>query len=162
MKKRVHLALLAMLIVTAMLMAAACADSTPAPVPSPSPETKLSPSPMVETPIVEVEPTTGLTPGEAIEGFVEGSVVEVAKLPEKVTAAIKKEYADAAIKSASYATYENKQTYKVVIQQGKDEATQEVYVTADGQIIPAKATAASPSPAADGTNAPAAGLETGK
>lgn len=162
MKKRVSLAVTAMLILTAMVMAAGCADSNPTPATSPTPHISLSPSPVAETPII-VEPDMA-TPdaGQVIQGFVEGAVVEVTQLPQKVTDAIKKEYADATVKSASYATYENQQTYRVVIQRAEDDATEEVYVTADGVVIPAKATAASPSPDVGSTDAPAAGVESGK
>lgn len=164
MKKRVSLAMMAMLIVAAMLMAVGCANNTPDPAPSPSPDTMISPSPETEGPMVEVSPSAEQPPmaGGVIQNFVEGAVVEIAQLPAEITDAIKKEYADATVKSASYATYENQQMYKVVVQRAEDDTTEEVYVTADGKIIPAKATAASPSPEAGGTDAPANGVESGK
>ena len=166
MKKRVSLAMMAMLIVAAMLMAAGCANNTPDPAPSPSPQANISPSP--DAPMVEVSPEVQQSPMAEgpIENFVEGAVIELTQLPGEISDAIKKEYADATVKSASYATYENQQMYKVVIQRAEDDATEDVYVTAEGKIIPAKATAASPSPegagAAGSTDVPAGGVESGK
>ncbi|MBR5291314.1 MAG: hypothetical protein IKU32_00195 [Clostridia bacterium] len=165
MKKRVSLAVMAMLVVAAMLMAVGCANNTPEPAPSPSPMATVSPSP--DAPMVEVNPSAGQPPmaGGVIQNFVEGAVIELTQLPAEISDAIKKEYADATVKSASYATYENQQMYKVTIQRAEDDATEDVYVTSEGRIIPAKATAASPSPTAGGsgsTETPAGGVESGK
>ena len=168
MKKRVSLVMMAMLIAAAMLLAVGCANNTPDPAPSPAPTATLRPSP--DAPMVDVSPSAQQTPMAEgpIENFVEGAVVELTQLPEKITEAIKKEYADATVKSASYATYENQQMYRVTIQRAEDDATEDVYVTSEGRIIPAKATAASPSPQAGeagGTgsaDAPAGGVESGK
>lgn len=165
MKKRVSLAMMAMLIVAAMLMAVGCTNNKPTPTPSPSPQANISPSP--DAPMVEVSPSAGQSPmaGGVIQNFVEGAVIEIAQLPAEISDAIKKEYADATVKSASYATYENQQMYKVTIQRAEDDATEDVYVTSEGRIIPAKATAASPSPTAGGSGGketPAGGVESGK
>ena len=166
MKKRVSLAMTAMLIVAAMLMAVGCTNNTPDPAPSPSPMATAKPSP--DAPMVEVSPSAGQSPMQEgpIENFVEGAVIELTQLPAKISEAIKKEYADATVKSASYATYENQQMYKVTVQRAEDDATEDVYVTSEGRIIPAKATAASPSPgeagSAGSTDAPAGGVESGK
>ena len=164
MKKRVSLAFAAIFVVAAMLMAAGCARKTPEATPSPSPEIMASPGPDGGNATVEVSPDAQQSPsvGGAITNFVEGAVVELTQLPEKVTEAVKKQYAEGTVKSASYATYENQQMYKVIIERPEDNTTEEVYVTAEGKIIPAKATAASPSPGANGTDDPAAGVESGK
>jgi len=167
MKKRVSLAVMAMLIVAAMLMAVGCANNTPDPAPSPSPMATISPSPDAGEPLAGASPSAEQPPmaGGVIQNFVEGAVIELTQLPAEISDAIKKEYADATVKSASYATYENQQVYKVSIQRAEDDATEDVYVTSEGKIIPAKATAASPSPSAGGagsTDAPAGGVESGK
>ncbi|MBQ4611716.1 MAG: hypothetical protein IJB30_08265 [Clostridia bacterium] len=169
MKKRVSLAVTALLALGAMLIAAGCANnSEPQTTPAPSPAAMASPSPQSEGPMTEASPDVQQSPmtGGAIENFVEGAVVELAQLPAEITEAIRKEYADATVKSASYATYENQQMYRVSIERAEDEAAEDVYVTADGQIIPAKATAASPSPeggsGSGGTDAAAGGVESGK
>ncbi len=172
MKKRVSLAMMAMLIVAAMLMAVGCANNTPDPAPSPSPMTTVAPSPGAEENMAGASPSVEQSPMQEgpIENFVEGAVIELTQLPAEISEAIKKEYADATVKSASYATYENQQMYRVAIQRAEDDATEDVYVTSEGKIIPAKATAASPSPeggaggagAAGGTDAPAGGVESGK
>ena len=145
----------AMLLLAAVLMAAGCANTKE---PQATPMPAVTSTPKAEQPVESATPDVQQPPmtGGVIQNFVEGAVVEIAQLPQEITAAIKKEYADATVKSASYATYENEQMYKVVIQRAEDDATEDVYVTSDGRIIPAKATAASPSPDAGGTEAPAA------
>ncbi|MBQ3131691.1 MAG: hypothetical protein IJC24_03180 [Clostridia bacterium] len=168
MKKRVSLTMMGMIVILAMMMAVGCANNTPDPAPSPSPMATAKPSP--DAPMVEVSPSAEQSPMQEgpIENFVEGAVIELTQLPAEISEAIKKEYADATVKSASYATYENQQMYKIAIQRAEDDATEDVYVTSEGKIIPAKATAASPSPdgggagAAGSTDAPAGGVESGK
>lgn len=166
MKKRVSLAVTALLVVMAMLMAAGCANNSgPETTPSPSPAAVVSPSPEGEGPMTSASPGVQQPPmaGGVIQNFVEGAVVELTQLPAEITEAIKKEYADATVKSASYATYENQQMYRVSIQRSEDDAAEDVYVTADGRIIPAKAAAASPSPeGGSNSEAPGGGVESGK
>lgn len=92
-------------------------------------------------PTVDITPTAGVSPSaavsaEPIEGFKEGEKVEVDKLPEKVTAAVKAEYADAKITGATYATYMDAQTYLITLSGAN---VDKVYVKADGTIIPAAA-----------------------
>ena len=92
----------------------------------------------------------------AIEGFKEGEVVDADKLPDKVKTAIKEKYPEATIKTVTFATYENQQLYKILLQKTENDTTEEVYVTANGAIIPAKATAAAtPGVSPAGTAAPA-------
>ncbi|MEI3423696.1 MAG: hypothetical protein V8Q85_01025 [Christensenellales bacterium] len=62
--------------------------------------------------------------------------MEVDKLPEKVTAAVKAEYADAKITGATYATYMDTQTYLITLSGAN---VDKVYVKGDGTIIPAAA-----------------------
>ena len=101
-------------------------------------------APMVSptaNPTVDITPTAGVSPSaavsaEPIEGFKEGEKVEVDKLPEKVTAAVKAEYADAKITGATYATYMDTQTYLITLSGAN---VDKVYVKADGTIIPAAA-----------------------
>ena len=74
----------------------------------------------------------------------------------KVKTAIKEKYPEATIKTVTFATYENQQLYKILLQKTENDTTEEVYVTANGAIIPAKATAAAtPGVSPAGTAAPA-------
>ena len=99
--------------------------------------------------------TQGNTDG-VIEGFKEGEVVDADKLPDKVKTALKEKYPEATIKTVTFATYENQQLYKILLQKTENDTTEEVYVTANGAIIPAKATAAAtPGVSPAGTAAPA-------
>ncbi len=113
---------------------------------TPSPTVKPSASP-VQTPILSpsaaVSPSMAPIPSddtgtagtsEPIADFKEGETVDIAALPEKVTAAIKAEYADAEITGATYATYMDAQTYLITL---SGASVDRVYVKADGTIIPA-------------------------
>ena len=140
-----------LILVCAALLAAAmlgCTGNklptTPAPMVSPtvkpSPVQTIVPTPTAAvSPTAEASPTAGTSPAagnETIEGFKEGEKVEVDKLPEKVTAAVKAEYADAKITGATYATYMDTQTYLITLSGAN---VDKVYVKADGTIIPAAA-----------------------
>ena len=104
----------------------------------------------------EVGPNTQGNTDGVIEGFKEGEVVDADKLPDKVKTAIKEKYPEATIKTVTFATYENQQLYKMLLQKTENDTTEEVYVTANGAIIPAKATAAAtPGVSPAGTAAPA-------
>ncbi len=133
----------AMMLSLALMAAfAGCApQAKPAPTPSPAVITPV-PSPAAAPEATSSPAAAPNTPGDAggaIEGFKEGELVDAEKLPDKVKAAIKEKYPEATIKSVTFATYENKQLYKVLLQKTETDATEEVYAAADGTIIPAKA-----------------------
>lgn len=153
MMKKTAAMMLAMALIAAF---AGCApQSTPAPSPSPAAAATPAVSPEV-TNNAEVGPNTQGNTDGVIEGFMEGEVVDADKLPEKVKAVIKEKYPEATIKTVTFATYENQQLYKILLQKTENNTTEEVYVTADGAIIPAKATAAAtPGVSPAGTKAPA-------
>ncbi len=123
-----------------------CTNTNNPATPTPTLRPSLSPTqaPMVSptaNPTVDITPTAGVSPSaavraEPIEGFKEGEKVEVDKLPEKVTAAVKAEYADAKITGATYATYMDTQTYLITLSGAN---VDKVYVKGDGTIIPAAA-----------------------
>ena len=144
MMKKTAAMMLAMALIAAF---AGCApQNTPAPSPSPA---------AVATNAGTGPNTQGNTDG-VIEGFKEGEVVDADKLPDKVKTAIKEKYPEATIKTVTFATYENQQLYKILLQKTENDTTEEVYVTANGAIIPAKATAAAtPGVSPAGTAAPA-------
>ena len=73
-----------------------------------------------------------------IEGFKEGETVEVSNLPEKVTKAVKEKYPNATVKSATYATYMDKQMYHLMLE-GAGDNTTEIYAQADGTLLPLNA-----------------------
>ena len=145
MMKKTAAMMLAMALIAAF---AGCAPQNK-PAPSPSPAAVATPA---ASPVVSPE---GNTDG-VIEGFKEGEVVDADKLPDKVKTAIKEKYPEATIKTVTFATYENQQLYKILLQKTENDTTEEVYVTANGIIIPAKATAAAtPGVSPAGTAAPA-------
>ena len=113
------------------------------PAPSPSPAAVATPaaSPVVSPEVTnnaEVGPNTQGNTDGVIEGFKEGEVVDADKLPDKVKTAIKEKYPEATIKTVTFATYENQQLYKILLQKTENDTTEEVYVTANGAIIPAR------------------------
>ena len=134
-------------------------QNTPAPSPSPAAVATPAASPVVSPEVTNNAGTGPNTQGNTdgvIEGFKEGEVVDADKLPDKVKTAIKEKYPEATIKTVTFATYENQQLYKILLQKTENDTTEEVYVTADGAIIPAKATAAAtPERLSAGTAAPA-------
>ena len=88
--------------------------------------------------VTDVSPSTApnVTGGEnTIEGFKEGETVEVSNLPEKVTKAVKEKYPNATVKSATYATYMDKQMYHLMLE-GAGDNTTEIYAQADGTLLP--------------------------
>ena len=142
----------------AMALIAAFAGCAPQNTPAPSPSPAAVASPVVSPEVTnnaEVGPNTQGNTDGVIEGFMEGEVVDADKLPDKVKTAIKEKYPEATIKTVTFATYENQQLYKILLQKTENDTTEEVYVTADGAIIPAKATAAAtPGVSPAGTEAP--------
>lgn len=134
--------------VFAALIALAAFGCTGGGTATPSPTVKPSISPVqspVLSPSAVVSPSAALSPSadvgsmgadEPIADFKEGETVDTANLPEKVTAAIKKEYADAQITGAAYATYMDAQTYLITL---SGASVDKVYVKSDGTIIPATA-----------------------
>ena len=153
MMKKTAAMMLAMALIAAF---AGCApQNTPAPSPSPAAVATPAASPVVSPEVTNNAGTGPNTQGNTdgvIEGFKEGEVVDADKLPDKVKTAIKEKYPEA----VTFATYENQQLYKILLQKTENDTTEEVYVTADGAIIPAKATAAAtPGVSPAGTAAPA-------
>lgn len=156
MMKKTAAIMLAMALIAAF---AGCApQNTPAPSPSPAAVATPAASPVVSPEVTnnaEVGPNTQGNTDGVIEGFKEGEVVDADKLPDKVKTAIKEKYPEATIKTVTFATYENQQLYKILLQKTENDTTEEVYVTANGAIIPAKATAAAtPGVSPAGTEAP--------
>ena len=151
MMKKTAAMMLAMALIAAF---AGCApQNTPAPSPSPAAVATPAASPVVSPEVTnnaEVGPNTQGNTDGVIEGFKEGEVVDADKLPDKVKTAIKEKYPEATIKTVTFATY------KILLQKTENDTTEEVYVTANGAIIPAKATAAAtPGVSPAGTAAPA-------
>ncbi len=154
MMKKTAAMMLAIALITAF---AGCApQDTPSPSPSPAAAATPAASPAVSPQVTNnAGPNTQGNAEGVIEGFREGEVVDTDKLPEKVKTAVKEKYPEAAIKTVTFATYENQQLYKVLLQKTENDTTEEVYVTANGVIIPAKATAAAtPGASPAGTKAP--------
>ncbi|MBE5784432.1 MAG: hypothetical protein E7330_01385 [Clostridiales bacterium] len=145
---KLHGMLLCALLSALLLFTAACGDGDVSPTPTAKPNNTVTPSPTAAaTPDTAPSPTANMganttdDPGilegaaDTIEGFVEGAVVEIAELPEKVSAAIKDKYPDATVKGATYATYMNGQMYKLTLDGAKD-GTTDVYARADGTLVP--------------------------
>lgn len=90
-----------------------------------------------------------ITDGESlIENFVEGEEIDEKDLPEKILNAIKNEGENLLISAVSYATYVGKQTYRVILSETGMGNTREIYVTANGEVIPTDT-----KPSADSTDA---------
>lgn len=127
-----------------LMLTAACGngDVSPAPTVKPSPTAKAE-KPAVQTPAVTPSPapTESGDLGETIEGFVEGSTVELSMLPEKVKEAVKTAFPEATVKGATYATYMNGQMYRLTLEGAKD-GTKDVYAKADGTLLPHREEAA--------------------
>ena len=133
MMKKTAAMMLAMALIAAF---AGCApQNTPAPSPSPAAVATPAASPVVSPEVTnnaEVGPNTQGNTDGVIEGFKEGEVVDADKLPDKVKTAIKEKYPEATIKTVTFATYENQQLYKILLQKTENDTTEEVYVTANG------------------------------
>ncbi|MBQ3200991.1 MAG: hypothetical protein IJB22_03625 [Clostridia bacterium] len=161
-----HGMLLSALLCALLLLTAACGNGKVPPTPTAKPNTTAKPSPtLAPTPAASPSPSANVsgtddpnTVGDAldtIEGFVEGAVVELAELPEKVMNAIKDKYPDATVKGASYATYMNGQMYKLTLEGAKD-GTTDLYARADGTLVPYSPDA-TPTPSAGGSSGSTAG-----
>lgn len=120
----------------------------PSAAPSPSPEATSGAS---ETPLVSggpspepssepsAEPSQGpsesaeaLFPTDAIEGFMEGSVISPEDAPE-LARFLGSRFPGMSIQSITYRLFEDRQAYYVVLQ-GEGEASHPVYVFADGSV----------------------------
>ena len=71
-----------------------------------------------------------------IEGFVEGQEINEADLPQNILSAIKENAEDMLISGISYATNVGKQAYRVILSQTGMGTSREIYVTANGEVIP--------------------------
>ncbi len=140
-----HGMLLSVLLAALLLLGAGCNNGNIMPTPTVRPTTPVNPT-VNPTMNPTTNPTIGVSPsGEpdvtgggadnSIEGFKEGETVEVSSLPDKVSQAVKDKYPEATIKSATYATYMDKQMYHLMLE-GAGENTTEVYVQADGTLLP--------------------------
>lgn len=127
MMKKTAAMMLAMALIAAF---AGCApQNTPAPSPSPAAVATPAASPVVSPEVTnnaEVGPNTQGNTDGVIEGFKEGEVVDADKLPDKVKTAIKEKYPEATIKTVTFATYENQQLYKILLQKTENDTTEEV------------------------------------
>jgi len=145
MKKR---SIIVLALTITALLAAGCAMEEQGGQVKPSPDTPAATQapatqpPATGAPIPEPGQAETATGGNAMEGamdkieaFVEGAVVEAEQLPAKIGEALRQKYPDGSIKTVTYATYQDKQTYKVVMDNAG--ASEEVYVTAGGEILPA-------------------------
>ena len=113
--------------------ASASAEASPSLSPSPSPSPLMtdeaSPSPAGS------EDAGGTAEANAIPGFMEGSIVDPADVPELMAQLSEHaDYKDMTVQSITYKLYEGRQAYYVVLQ-GEGEAAHPVYVFADGSII---------------------------
>ena len=99
----------------------------------------------------QASPTSGLSGiGDAIEDFVEGTIVDIESVPEVVRAGEDK-YEGADVKSITHATHLNEQVYEVKYTD-KNGTTHTVYVSPDGKTVTeATDTEASPSPSVSPT-----------
>lgn len=97
-----------------------------------------------------------------IEGFVEGQEIDEKDLPENILSAIKEIGENLIISGASYATYVGKQAYRVILSETGMGATREVYVNANGEVIPTETlTSATPGSSAGNGTENGAGSGTG-
>ncbi len=71
-----------------------------------------------------------------IEGFVEGQEVNEADIPQNILTAIKNAGENMLISGISYATYVGKQTYRVILSETGMGTSREIYVSANGEVIP--------------------------
>ncbi len=143
---KLHGMFLCALLSALLLFTAACGNGKVPPTPTAKPNNTVKPSPTAAvTPAASPSPTANMSGTDdpnmiedavnSIEGFVEGAVVEIAELPEKVMNAIKDKYPDATVKGATYATYMNGQMYKLTLDGAKD-GTTDLYARADGTLVP--------------------------
>lgn len=99
----------------------------------------------------QTSPTSGLSGiGDAIEDFVEGTIVDIESVPE-VVRAIEDKYEGADVKSITHATHLNEQVYEVKYTD-KNGTTHTAYVSPDGKTVTeATEPEASPSPSVSPT-----------
>lgn len=97
-----------------------------------------SPSPTLNNTPAATNNTAVIGGNGVITGFEEGKLIPEADIPEIVNAVMDK-YPGATIKSIVHATYDTQQVYRVTLENAE---TNEVYVTAKGDILGPTATPA--------------------
>lgn len=101
----------------------------PSIIPSGDPSADPSPDPSAG-PSESADP---LFPTDAIEGFMEGEVVDPENAPELMRF-LEARYTGMGVQSITYKLFEERQAYYVVLQ-GEGEASHPVYVFADGTVM---------------------------
>lgn len=138
MMKRMWLILMALTLVLGLAAGCAC---TAEPTPTPTPMVTPGASPDTTTPGTNASPapTNGGTMGNetmTIPNFLVGTVVAMEELPEKIRAAIDREYPNASVQSVTHAEHEGNQAYSVTLTD-KEGNNQSFYLAADGTLLPA-------------------------
>ncbi len=131
MKRTITISILAALMAVCLLFAAGCTGNGKV---KPSPTVNLTPK---ASPTSTVPPATGTNGnlGASIADFVEGATVEISKLPAAIKSAIEAKYPGSTIKTVTYTTYMNTQTYCATVQPANSTATETCYVKADGTLM---------------------------
>lgn len=133
-----------MLAAFTLLIFTGCDTVSPDPFSS---DMTVSPSPAGDHDIIDVSPSPDMSPdssddtlmsdvqdlGEGIKDFVEGTIVDLADVPE-IVAAVQDKYEDVTITGISHAIHLNEQVYKVLFTDDNS-TTHTVYVSADGKTI---------------------------
>ena len=133
MKRAITISIFAALMAVLMMFAAGCTGKGTV---TPTPTAKVTPM-ASPTSMVSPSPATGTNGnlGGMITGFVEGTVVDISKLPEMIKTAIEEKYPGSTIKTVTYTTYMNEQTYCVTVQPSGSTTTKQCYVKADGTVV---------------------------
>lgn len=146
-----------MLIAVCCIMAACVTDNDDMSPQGPNTTGGITGAPIMTTPGTnpmtspQTSPTSGLSGiGDAIEDFVEGTIVDIESVPE-VVRAIEDKYEGADVKSITHATHLNEQVYEVKYTD-KNGTTHTAYVSPDGKTVTeATEPEASPSPSVSPT-----------
>jgi len=134
MMKRMWLILMALTLVLGIAAGCACtAEPTPTPTPMATPA--QSPSPVPDS-TMQPSPTDNMGDSTmTIPNFLVGTVVALEELPEKIRAAIDREYPEASVQSVTHAEHEGNQAYSITLTD-KDGKNQSFYIAPDGSLIP--------------------------
>lgn len=132
--KRMWLILMALTLVLGIAAGCACtAEPTPTPTPMATPPQGATPAPK---PTLQPGPTDDM--GDTtmtIPNFLAGTVVALEELPEKIRAAIDREYPEASVQSVTHAEHEGDQAYSITLTD-KDGKNHSFYIAPDGSLIP--------------------------
>ena len=146
-----------MLVAACCIMSACVTDNDDMSPQGPNTTGGITGAPIMTTPGTnpmtspQTSPTSGLSGiGDAIEDFVEGTIVDIESVPE-VVRAIEDKYEGADVKSITHATHLNEQVYEVKYTD-KNGTTHTAYVSPDGKTVTeATEPEASPSPSVSPT-----------